>query len=69
MTESQRRAILAMARRGNLDVDYECRQIIGEELDYLSVRQASELIDHLKSITLAGNGRGGADIFAGGKTV
>src|SRR5207244_3481733 len=58
MTESQRRAILAIGRRGNIDVDYECREIIGEEFDDLSVRQASELIDHLKSITSPGNGRG-----------
>lgn len=48
MTDSQRRAILAISQRRNLDVDYEAREIIGAEFDNLTIRQASELIDHLK---------------------
>ena len=48
MTDSQRRAILAIAKRANADVDYECREILGAEFDDLTLRQASELIDHLK---------------------
>ena len=57
MTDSQRRAILAIAKRANADVDYECREIIGAEFDDLTLRQASELIDHLKA-TQPANGRG-----------
>lgn len=41
----------------NQDVDYECREIIGAEFDDLTLRQASELIDHLKA-TQPANGRG-----------
>ena len=57
MTDSQRRAILAIARRAGADAAYECDQIIGTPLDDLTVRQASELIDHLKTLVPAGNGR------------
>jgi hypothetical protein len=57
MTESQRTAILAIARRADIDPAYEAREVIGAELDELSVRQASELIDHLKGLAPAGNGR------------
>jgi len=59
MTESQRRAILAIARRCNADVDYEAREIIGADFDDLTLRQASELIDHLKTMQPMGNGRNG----------
>lgn len=55
ITASQRRAILAIARRANIDPDYEAQQIIGVPLDQMSIQQASELIDHLKSLTPAGN--------------
>jgi len=55
MTQSQRRAILAIARRANIDPDYEAQQIIGMPLDQMSIQQASELIDHLKTLTPAGN--------------
>jgi hypothetical protein len=48
MTASQRRAILAIADRNHIDLDHECRDIIGAQFDDLSIRQASELIDHLK---------------------
>ena len=57
MTTSQRRAILAIARRANIDPDYEAQQIIGIPLDQMSIQQASELIDHLKSLAPAGNVR------------
>ena len=56
MTAAQRRAILAIARRVGADPAYECDQMIGTPLDDLTVRQASELIDHLKTLTPA-NGR------------
>lgn len=58
MTASQRRAILAIARRMNVDPEYEAKQIVGDNLDDLSLKQASELIDHLKGLQPAGNGRG-----------
>lgn len=51
MTESQKRAINAIARRLNLDATYECQQVFGWELDKLTIKQASELIDHLKAQT------------------
>jgi hypothetical protein len=57
MTESQRKAILAIARRAEIDPIYEAEQIIGVPLDDLTLRQASELIDHLKGLAPAGNGR------------
>jgi hypothetical protein len=49
MTASQRRAILVIAERSNLDLEFVCREIIGAAFDELTIRQASELIDHLKS--------------------
>jgi len=58
MTDSQRRAIAAIARRLNVDPALEARDVLGSELDSLSVRQASELIDHLKAIQPNGNGNG-----------
>jgi hypothetical protein len=56
MTDSQRRAILAIARRAGADPVYEAEQIIGTPLEEMTIRQASELIDHLKSLAPA-NGR------------
>ena len=56
MTDSQRRAINAIARRLNIDPAYEAEQVLGAPLDDLSVRQASELIDHLKAIQPNSNG-------------
>jgi hypothetical protein len=58
MTDSQRRAILAIARRANADAVYEANQIIGTPLDDLTVRQASDLIDHLKSLAGEATGNG-----------
>jgi hypothetical protein len=57
LTHNQRRAILAIAKRTNVDVDAECRDVVGDKLDNLTLRQASELIDHLKGIEPARNGR------------
>ncbi len=57
MTASQRRAILAIADRAHANVDKECREIIGNQFDALSVREASELIDHLKSLVPADDRR------------
>jgi len=57
MTESQRRAIEGIARRLNVDPALEARAILGVELAELTIRQASELIDHLSSLSPAGNGQ------------
>jgi len=57
MTHSQRRAIQAIADRMGIDPRLESRDIIGVELDELTVRQASELIDHLKAIQPAERSR------------
>lgn len=53
MTASQRRAVLAIAKRWDINVDYECRERIATEFDKLCVREASDLIDHLKMSTPA----------------
>jgi hypothetical protein len=58
MTDSQRRAIEAIARRVGTDAAYEAREIAGAEFDDLTLRQASDLIHHLKSLEPAGNGNG-----------
>jgi hypothetical protein len=55
MTDSQRRAINAIANRLGIDPHVEAREVVGE-LDQLTIRQASDLIDHLKAIP-NGNGR------------
>jgi hypothetical protein len=60
MTDSQRRAIDAISRRLNLDPDHEAREVLGLGMDQLTIRQASELIDHLKSLQSAGDGAQGA---------
>ena len=57
-TTSQRRAIDAIAARVNADPQVEAREIIGSDLDDLSLRQASDLIDHLKGLETAGSGNG-----------
>jgi hypothetical protein len=48
MTPKQRSAILAIARRADVDAFASARQTFGVDLDALSARQASELIDNLK---------------------
>jgi len=50
MTESQRRAIDAISGRLGLDPRLESRGVTGCELQDLSVRQASRLIDHLQAV-------------------
>jgi hypothetical protein len=59
MTESQRRAIYAIARRVGVDPAYKGRQIMGAELDGLTVRQASNLIDHLNGLIPASDNPNG----------
>ena len=49
-TAAQRKAIDAIARRLGLDVAVECRDELGVELDDLDIKNASALIDHLKSL-------------------
>lgn len=56
MTQSQGRAIAAIAKRMGLDAPAECREVFGLDLTGLSVRQASEFIDHLKSLTSTSQG-------------
>ena len=57
MTAAQRKAIDAIGRRLGLDVEVECRDEFGSELDQLDVRGASKLIDHLKALQGAGGRR------------
>lgn len=59
MTESQSRAINAIAKRLSIDAAAECSEILGYNLATLTVRQASEFIDHLKALQPAGNNGGG----------
>lgn len=59
MTESQRRCINSIATRLGTDPHQESIDIIGVALDQLSVRQASELIDHLRTIQPANDNGGG----------
>jgi hypothetical protein len=56
MTQSQRRAINAIADRVGVDANDEAMNITGNSFDRLTLKQASTLIDHLKSIEPA-NGR------------
>jgi hypothetical protein len=58
MTDSQRRCIESIAKRIGIDPRLESRDIIGVELTDLSLKQASELIDHLKALSPV-NGRNG----------
>jgi len=53
-TDSQRRAINAIATRLNVDPHQEAHDIIGADLNQLTIRQASDLIDHLKGLEPAG---------------
>lgn len=57
-TDSQRRAINAIARRVGVDPAVEARDVIGVELEQLTLRQASDLIDHLKALTPADDRNG-----------
>jgi hypothetical protein len=51
MTKSQRRAISVIASAMGIDPHREARDVVGVELDQLSIRQASQLIDHLKALS------------------
>lgn len=57
MTAAQRKAIEAIGRKLGLDVEVECRDEFGSELNDLDVRGASKLIDHLKALQGAGGRR------------
>ena len=56
MTQSQRRAINAIADRVGVDANEEAFNLASVGIDRLSLKQASHLIDHLKSLEPA-NGR------------
>ena len=60
MTESQGKAIAAISRRLNINPDGEAFDLLGLGLDELTIRQASELIDHLKALQAAGDGHNGS---------
>jgi len=57
MTQSQRRAIDAICKRLDTNPAEEAKHEFGLDLDQMSIREASKLIDHLKSLQPAGNGR------------
>jgi len=57
MTQSQSRAIHAIAQRLGIDPAAECTRAFGWDLDRLSIRDASTVIDHLKSLQPAGGQR------------
>lgn len=54
MTQSQLRAIHAIAKRLGIDPAAECMRQFGWDLNRLSIRDASTIIDHLKSLQPAG---------------
>lgn len=54
MTQSQSRAIRAIAQRLGIDPATECLRAFGWELNRLSIRDASSVIDHLKALQPAG---------------
>lgn len=56
MTQSQERAIQAIAKRAEVDASTECRKVFGWDLAKLTLRQASEYIDHLKVLQPSGSG-------------
>lgn len=66
MTASQRRAIDAIAQRMQVDAGSEAHDLCGLSLDALTIRQASELIDHLKALTPAANGSSSSNGHARG---
>ena len=55
ISESQRRAIIAIARRLGVDPEQEAQQLVGAGIEGLSLRQASRLIDHLKAMQAEGS--------------
>ncbi len=59
MTASQARAIEAIGRRMGVDVADEVRRTFGWMVDDLDIRQASQVIDHLKTLRPAQRNGGG----------
>jgi hypothetical protein len=55
VTAKQLGMIRAMGREANVDPNEECRQMFKCEVEELSKRAASELIDHLKEISTGAN--------------
>lgn len=55
-TDSQLRAIRAIADRNKIDPETAARDRFGVGLDQLSLKEASQLIDHLKAASGAGTG-------------
>jgi len=56
-TESQRKAIDAIARRADVDPADEARHEFGIDFDRMTVPEASKLIDHLKALQGTGGRR------------
>ena len=50
MTQSQRRAVFAIAGKLGIDPEDEAQQAFGLELEAMTLREASQLIDHLKGL-------------------
>ena len=60
MTAAQSRAINAIGKRLNIDPADECHHEFGLELKELTVRQASQMIDHLKQLEQPASRNGGS---------
>ena len=56
-TESQRKAIDAIARRAGVDAADEAGHEFGIDYDRMSLAEASKLIDHLKALQGTGGRR------------
>ena len=50
MTPSQERAICAICRRLGIDPIAECREVFGWAFGRLTIKEASQVIDHLKQL-------------------
>ena len=55
ITQAQSRAITAITRRLGIDAASECHNAFGWDLAKLSIRQASEFIDHLNGLQPVGS--------------
>ena len=53
MSDSQRRAILAIARRLGMNPELQAYSVVGARLEELSRPQASKLIDYLRGLAPA----------------
>lgn len=58
-TESQKKAIFAISRRLNIDSALECQEVFGWDVNALTIKQASQFIDHLKSLVPSEGGSNG----------